>query len=109
MLSDGSHISYVPIVGLAQYTMEQKKTLLITEPLSYKEYDPSVDLKFEVGSVRPMICVPIIHIQEQRIEGCIQLEFKMKHYLSSNPLMGGSYGQFKLDVVTKEILEIFSN
>lgn len=33
----------------------------------------------------------------------------MKNYLSSNPLIGGTYGQFKLDIVTKEILEIFSN
>lgn len=33
----------------------------------------------------------------------------MKHYLSSNPLMGGNFGQFKLDAVTREVLEIFSN
>jgi Zn-dependent peptidase ImmA (M78 family) len=33
----------------------------------------------------------------------------MKSYLSSNPLMGGSFKKFKLDVVTKEILEIFAN
>jgi hypothetical protein len=95
--------------GLTQYTMEQKKTLLITEPLSYKEYDQSSDLVFEGGQVRPIICVPIIHKQDQVIKGVIQLEFKMKHYLSSNPLVGGTQGQFKLDLVTKEILEIFSN
>ena len=46
--------------------------------------------------------------EESNVEGCIQLEFKMRHYLTNNPLMGGS-GSFKLDLVTKEILEIFSN
>jgi len=39
----------------------------------------------------------------------IELEFKLKHYLSSNPLVGGSYGEFKLDLVAKESLEIFAN
>ena len=39
----------------------------------------------------------------------MQVEFKVKHYLSSNPFVGGKHGQFKLDIVTKEILEIFSN
>jgi hypothetical protein len=43
------------------------------------------------------------------IEGCIQVEFKMKHYLSSNTLLGGTYNQFKLDLITREVLEIFSN
>ena len=47
--------------------------------------------------------------EEQKVEGCIEVEFKPKHYLSSNPLVGGNYGKFKLDAVTKEILEIFSN
>ena len=47
--------------------------------------------------------------EELKVEGCIELEFRMKHYLASNPLQGGSYGQFKLDIVTKEILEIYSN
>lgn len=48
---------------------------------------------------------------DSRVEACIQLEFKMKHYLSSNPLISGeNYGrEFKLDLVAKEILEIFSN
>ena len=45
---------------------------------------------------------------EQRLEGCIEAEFKMKNYLSSNPLVGGE-GDFKLDAYLREILEIFSN
>jgi len=47
--------------------------------------------------------------EDSRVEGLIELEFKLKHYLSSNPLVGGSYGEFKLDIVAKESLEIFAN
>ena len=93
--------------------MTQKKTLVITEPLSYKEYDRFVDIRFDEHGkqdIKPIICVPVYNKDEDsRVEGCIELEFKMKHYLSSNPLKGGSFGEFKLDVVAKETLEIFSN
>jgi hypothetical protein len=38
------------------------------------------------------------------------MEFKMRHYLSSNPLMGGNNGKkFELDTLSREILEIYSN
>lgn len=54
--------------------------------------------------------MPILNSEEDgKVEGCIELEFKMRHYLSSNPLLGGNFGEFKLDFVTKEILEIFMN
>lgn len=43
----------------------------MTEPLSYTEYDDSIDLKFQNNIVKPIICVPILHKEEQRVEGCI--------------------------------------
>lgn len=94
---------------MAAISIKQKKTLVVTEPLSYEEYDDDIDLRFENKQGQPIICVPIMDKEVLKVEGCIQLDFKMKNYLSSNPMMGGSHGQFKLDVVTKEILEIFSN
>ena len=101
----------VPLKGLAHFCVRQKKTLVITEPLKYSEYDEFVDLRFKDGQDQvPIICVPVFNKEnEERVEGCIQMEFKPKHYLSSNPFLGGSQGEFKLDLVAKESLEIFSN
>ena len=82
----------------------------MTDPTLYDEYDPAIDVEFKEGEIKPVICVPIMNTEEDhKVEGCIEIEFKMKHYLSSNPLLGGSFGEFKLDFLTKEILEIFSN
>lgn len=101
---------FTPIRGLAKLAIEQKKTLVITNPDSYEEYDSKIDVSFKDGKPKPLICVPIMNTEDDRkVEGCIQLEFRMKHYLSSNPLLGGNFGEFKLDLVTKEILEIFMN
>ena len=83
------HITYTPLRGLALLAMQSKKTLLVTDPLSYDEYDENIDLKFENGKVKPIICVPIMDREEQRLEGCIEAEFKMKNYLSSHPLNSG--------------------
>ena len=88
--------------------MQSKKTLVITDPLTHEVYDETVDIKFEDNRSRPIICVPIMDKDEQRIEGCIEAELKMKSYLSSNPILGGE-GEFKLDTYVREILEIFSN
>lgn len=84
-----SHLIYGPIKGLASIAIEQKKTLVVTDPLSYKEYDEAIDIKFDKNRVKPIICVPIMDREEQKIEGCIELEFKMKHYLSHNVFNGG--------------------
>ncbi len=60
-----------------------------------------------------MICIPVFNREtDSQVEGCIEIEFKPKHYLSSNPFVSGaSYSgrDFKLDLVAKESLEIFSN
>ncbi|CDW89545.1 UNKNOWN [Stylonychia lemnae] len=107
--TDG-HLAYVPMRGLAQISIQNKKTLVVTEPQIYPQYDSNIDILYQDGQVKPIICVPIMNQEDdQRVEGCIEVEFKMKHYLSSNPLLGGSFGEFKLDLVTREILEIFSN
>ena len=45
--------------------MAQKKTLLVTEPLQYTEYNDKVDIKFDKnGEYFPIICVPIINKEE---------------------------------------------
>ena len=87
--------------------------MVITEPLSYTEYNPVIDVELNSSNSKPIICIPVFNreLSTSRVEGCIQIEFKVKHYLSSNPFSGGSYEgrDFKLDFVTKEQLEIFSN
>jgi hypothetical protein len=111
-VEENGNLLYMPRRGLAQHCIEEKKTLVITEPLSYKEYDRWVDVHFaDPSQAVPLICVPVFNKEDesQRVEGCVELEFKPKHYLSSNPFLGGTFGSFKLDLVTKESLEIFSN
>jgi hypothetical protein len=105
VILDGSLI-YEPIKpSLAHISIEQKKTLVITEPLSYTEYNQVIDIKFDSSNSKPIICIPVFNREmNTRVEGCIEIEFKMKHYLASNPFTGGSYQgrEFKLDFVTKE-------
>ncbi|CDW78189.1 UNKNOWN [Stylonychia lemnae] len=104
------NLLYMPFKGLAQHCVKEKKTLVITEPLSYQEYDKYIDIDFDSQKITPIICVPCFNREDNsRVEALIEIEFKMKHYLSSNPLMGGQYGEFKLDIVAKEQLEIFQN
>lgn len=50
----------MPVGGLAALSIENRRTLLVTEPLSYKEYDESIDLKFDRNKMKPIICLPII-------------------------------------------------
>ena len=49
----------------------------------------------------------------QNVEGCIEIEFKRKNYLSGNPLSDTAINdkpkKGKIDIVSKEILEIFAN
>jgi len=103
-----------PRGGLASIAMERKKVMLVTEPLSYIEYDRNIDIDFEIVSkTKPIICVPIMDREQENVEGCMEIEFKRKNYLSGNPLhpgyQGDRDGYYKLDVFTKEVLEIFSN
>ena len=58
------HLLTCPIGGLAKIAMEEKKTLLVTDPLSYKEYDENIDLKFDKNKVKPIICVPLLDREE---------------------------------------------
>jgi hypothetical protein len=46
--------------GLAYLSIKQKKTLLITDPQSYAEYDDRIDLIFDTSKKTPMICIPIM-------------------------------------------------
>eukprot|EP00347_Sterkiella_histriomuscorum_P022777 403337202 len=115
LLIEGN-LMYVPFKGLAQHCVSQKKTLVITDPLSQPEYDDFVDLRFQdINNAVPIICVPIFNkeSQDNRVEGCIETEFKVKHYLSSNPFLNinnsNQNRKFNLDAVAKEVLEIFSN
>ena len=45
-----TYLQTVPLNGLASIAIQQKKTLLVTEPLSYEEYDPTIDLRFGPGN-----------------------------------------------------------
>ena len=63
-----------------------------------------------------MISLPIMDKDQTVVEGCIQLEFKKRNYLSGNPLNGNAEiirnsqkGVKKLDILSSETLEIFSN
>ena len=46
-------------------------------------------MTFEDNNAKTVICLPIIDREKQVVEGCIEIEFKKRHYLSSNPLLGG--------------------
>ena len=50
--------------GLANISVYSKKTLVITEPLSYEEYDRTIDLTFPDNNAKPIICVPIMDREE---------------------------------------------
>ena len=47
-LREGGHLIHCSFEGLAQVAMRQKKTLLVIDPLSYTEYNPKVDLNFDL-------------------------------------------------------------
>ena len=89
-IGDGSQpdefIKYFPFKGLASVSIQQKKILLVTDPKSYPEYDDSIDLIPVSGANMPIMFIPIMDREEARVEGCIEVEFRKKHYLTSNPL-----------------------
>lgn len=64
IIEEGNLLS-IPRRGLAQHCISQKKTLVITEPLSYTEYDPLVDIDFRDGVVSPIICVPVFNQEDE--------------------------------------------
>ncbi len=107
-VSEMAQILYVPIKGLAKVSIEQKKTLLVTDPLNYEDYDENIDLTFP-DKASPIICVPIMDKEKLNVEGCMQLEYKNKNLIIQNPLSNMDSSDYKLDHLTKEVLEIFSN
>lgn len=47
--------------GLAQFSIIQKKTLVVTDPHTNSEYDPVIDMNFKDKEIKPIICVPIFN------------------------------------------------
>ncbi len=102
----------LPLMGMAFVAMDKKKTLVVADPVNFIEYKPDIDLTPSGGNPT-ILCVPIMDRDGENIEGCIELEFKRKNYLSGNPLSDTALNEGpkkgKIDIVSKEILEIFAN
>ena len=50
----------MPKKGFAQLAVEAKKTLVIADPLTSTDYDPSIDLSPLPSSLKALICLPVM-------------------------------------------------